>query len=442
MKQFLLTALAALFFLQACTDGTETKARDAYLYAYPLVTMNETRKATAMPANTLDHRRSFPDHNFRRVVRPNVDTLYSTIWFDLKQEPVVLSIPANDDIYYLMPILDAWTNVLASPGTRTIGDDGGVFLIAGPDWKGATPDSMTLYHSPSNIVWMIGRLYAENPDDLSAVHEFQDGMRAMPLSQWQSDTNASTSPSGLTAQNVVNVNSVVTAMSAPDFFESFQALLQDNPPLPADGEFVTATLEPLGLGESNKSKPSDKTLEAAKEKALKRLALIDKMRKPGPTGWIGVTSGVPLGQYGTKYQLRAYVAHVGLGANEPVDAIYPYAVKDAEGRALNGQHAYKLHFPADQLPPVNAFWSLTTYDAEFYLVENPINRYALGSRDALQYNEDGSLDLYIQATAPEGQEANWLPTPQDADFSVMLRLYWPEEAALDGSWQPPSLERL
>jgi hypothetical protein len=171
---------------------------------------------------------------------------------------------------------------------------------------------------------------------------------------------------------------------------------------------------------------------------VKRLAGLDAaVGQAGKTGWTG--GGMKVGRYGTDYLARAIVARVGLGANPPEDAVYMHCQKDSSGRPLDGTNKYKLHFDANQTPPVRAFWSVTMYSEDGYFIANPVSRFAIGDRDPLKFNVDGSLDIYIQRDAPEGEkDANWLPAPS-AKFNLSLRMYWPKEEVLAKKWTPPAV---
>lgn len=444
-------------------DGIKTGVQ-AYLYAYPLVMMSTTRDATVNSAryNAINHSRAFPDHTFRRVVRPNLDTLYSTVWFDLGGEPVVLELPDSDGRYYLMPIHDAWTNVTTSIGSRTTGNGAQGYLVTGPAWAGDVPEGLTVIKSPTNTAWAIGRsdTAAANADgspsdDMKATYQFQSAMSVTPLSRWlvgERDRQETIEPiPGADKQPA----KMVAAMDPETFYTTFYHFLQGNPAPTDDGPFWGSVMKPFGFVDPNVEGASGSwsysslsafnrwLLETAYKRIPAVMEMIGKARKYDGTGWANMPgAGVPLGRYGTNYGLRAYVAHVGLGANEPIDAVYPGSDRDFDGTSLNGDSQYKMHFKADEMPPVKGFWSLTLYDADAYLFDNDIKRYAVGGRDALRYNADGSLDLFVQAEPPEdpADYANWLPSPKGEPFALTMRLYWPKEQVLGGSWRMPRIQ--
>lgn len=434
---------------------------EAYLYGYPLVITDVTRAGAAAvvaPENTLRRVREFPDARFRGVVRPNVDTLYTTAFIDMSDGPWVFEMAANDRRYEVMAFLDAWTNVFGAPGTRGSGRDGGRFLLAGPAWQGAVPAGLSLLRSPTRIVWLIGRTQTNGVSDYDLVHRLQDGLVLRTLSAWQAAANgatgAGTMPAGTDAAASapawrpaepppVPPLQQMRHMGTAEFFARLAALMADNPPAAADGP-MRLRLERLGLGPGRPPQwgPLDRS-SVALGRWIADYTVARELKTPRGLvrGWS--TPPAMLGRFGTHYNIRAAVAMVGLGANLPEDAMYPNARLDADGRPLDGSRRYRLHFAADALPPVKAFWSLTAYGADDFLIDNPLNRYALGDRDPLVFNPDGSLDLWVQATAPDAARLpNWLPVKAGEPFLLNARLYWPKPAALDGSWGMPAIERL
>jgi hypothetical protein len=422
---------------------------EVFTYAYPLVLMDVTRELMSVrtPPNTFSHKRTFPDAGFTEVVTPNADTLYSSAWLDLSREPVVLSVPDTRGRYYLMPMMDAWTNVFASPGKRTTGTQRGNFVITGPGWDGPLPKGMKQIKSPTTMVWLIGRTQANGKKDFPAVHRLQDQYRLTPLSAWQMGVRAAPekpAPRSPTLDTQSPPVEQVAAMDAQAFFSRFASLLPANPPAAADAPMVEK-MRRMGLVPGVPFKTTvlePATARAVQEGATAALQAISDLSRKGSAdagnGWVMHRD---LGNYGTNYGRRAVTAMVGLGANLPEDAIYASTRTDAAGKALQGGASYVLHFAKDQLPPARAFWSLSLYNQRQAFVENPIGRYAIGSRDRLRYNRDGSLDIYIQHERPERTKvANWLPAPPDA-LNMTLRAYWPEQALLDGTWMPPPVER-
>jgi len=428
---------------------------EAVVYGLPLVIMDITKtKSTnvakpegfAAPINQIVNLRQFPDASFKEVVRPNVDTLYSSAFLDLSAEPIVLSVPDTHGRYYLMPILDAWTNVFASPGKRTTGTKAGHFAITGPGWQGTLPKGVNELKSPTNMAWIIGRTQTNGPADYPAVHAIQDGFRLTPLSAFGKRYVA---PEGKVDPNVdMNAPPVeqLKKMSAEAFFDRLAMLLKANPPAASEAP-ILEKLKAIGIvpGEKFELAKLDpltaKGLEKSVGAALEKLRAATRGIGAGDNGW-----RIPpmiLGNFGSNYELRAQVSLVGLGANLPQDAVYPSAFIDSEGQPFDGANRYVIHFDRGATPPVDAFWSVTLYGADDFFVANPINRYAISSWMNLKKNADGSLDIYVQRDSPgKDKEANWLPSG-DKSFNLTLRMYWPKEkppSILDGSWKPPAVK--
>lgn len=436
--------LMLIFLLILCRAGAAQKdvvelAKDAYIFGYPLVMMGVTQEVwlTHHSLNQLDHLREFPDYTFREVTRPNADTLYILSWMDLGNEPLILSVPESSR-YYLMQFMDAWTNTFAVPGTRTTGNKAGNFAIIGPRWKGALPSGVTSFRSPTNMVWLLGRIQTNTASDYTTVRTLQDEFRLTPLSVWGKLANLSSPVRKSDSARRIPVAEMEN-MDAAKFFTCMHQRLQHNSPAPADAQLVRR-LETVGIGLGKKFDftrlPSETREAFEKGVADAKRTISGPVAARTVNGW---RIAYDLGNYGVNYLLRAQVARVGVGANLPEDALYPRAIADAEGRPLEGRRRYVVHFDKSQLPPVHAFWSLTMYDSRGFFCENAIGRYALGDRDKLRYNADGSLDLYIQHQRPgAGDASNWLPAPSEA-FSMSLRLYWPRQQALDGTWTPPPI---
>ena len=427
-------------------------ALQAYIYAYPMVLMEITRRVSTnveaptgfyAPMNQFAHMRAFPDHTFTDVVRANVDTLYSAVWLDVSKEPVVLSATDTGGRYYMLPMLDMWTDVFAVPGSRTTGTGAANFAIVGPTWQGDLPDDVELIRCPTSMGWMIGRTQTNGAADYETVHQIQNGYQITPLSQW----GQAYTPPKVTVNATWDTKTPppvqVDRMTAQTYFELFAELLKANPPQEMDWNMVKLLLQ-LGIvaGETLNFASLPTATQQALEQATAAAPKLILHKKAGEriNGW-DIAREV-MGDYGTSYLQRAYVARIGLGANVPEDAIYPLSVVDSAGHAYSGKHRYVLHFDSQQLPPVSGFWSVTMYNSEGYFVGNPIKRYAIGDRDPLVFNPDGSLDLYIQHESPgSDKEANWLPAAADA-FNLVLRLYWPDMDILTGTWNPPPVNRV
>jgi hypothetical protein len=437
------------------TSSANDAATEAYIYGYPLVLMDVTRQVmtnvsqvseNAAPVNRFGNKRKFPEPADTAVVSPNADTLYSFAFLDLAHEPMILSVPEMGQRYYLMQMMDAWTNVFASPGTRTTGSGRCDFAIVGPTSKGALPEDVKVIKSPTSMVWIIGRTQTNGKEDYAAVHALQDQYRLTPLSALgKAPAPAAGTPVDPNADMKTPPVEQVARLDANTFFSRLNALMKENPPATPDAEALKR-FAPLGIAPG---KPFDvKALDPVVAKSLQDgvhngLARIVAEARAGHgqvlNGWEFMTN---VGRYGTDYLWRAVVAMVGLGANLPGDAVYPRATTDAHGQPLTGVHEYVIRFPQGQLPPVRAFWSITLYNSKQFFASNPINRYAIGDRDKLKFADDGSLTIYIQNQSPgKDRETNWLPAPKDG-FNLLMRLYWPKKEILEGKWKPPQIERV
>ena len=431
-------------------------AHEAIVYAFPLYEMSRMRAATsprvcsAGPAsddpasplrwcNVLVHARQLLTPGRSRVVTPNNDTLYTNAWFDLIDEALVIDVPDTAGRYYVLGLLDFFTNPFASLGQRMTGTAARSFLLTGPNWRGTVPAEFAVAGThvacPTPWVWMIGRLLVDGPADLPAVHALQDGVRLRTLSAWLAGSDDTTTPRRFDPQ--CDSKAPLEAMR---FAQVVGRALQDNPP-PANERVLLARWDQAGLTDGPKQPGQLAALQrslGAIEPWLRAQSLGDQEQ----TGW----QTMPLleASFGADYRLRACVALKYIGALESREATYPMAHVDSEGRSLSGQHAYVLRFAPGQAPPVEAFWSLTMYGShDFMLVDNPIARYAIGDRTPeLQKDADGGLTICIQHAAPDDKHglANWLPAPE-GDFYLCLRAYVPRAEMFDGRYRLPMLQR-
>ena len=433
-------------------------ATDAYIFGYPLVTMDMTRKfftnyATVQgsrgPMGQIIKLRSYPAVDDHAVTAPNADTLYTTAFFDVSNEPWVFSIPDMGDRYYLMPMLDGWTDVFQVPGKRTTGGKAQSYAITGPGWSGTLPAGVTEYKSPTGIVWILGRIYCTGtPDDYAKVHALQDKFSLVPLSSYGKPYTPLPGEVDNNLDMKTAVRDQVDAMDVNTYFNYLARLMKTNPPALDDAP-VVARMAKIGLVpgqdfDASKLGTFDKEAIKAVPK-LAQLKIMEYFKQVGKpvNGWMFTTK---TGIYGTQYLDRALITAIGLGANRPQDAVYPTGEKDADGNGFDGaSKKYVVHIDKGQMPPVNGFWSFTMYDDKYFFVPNPINRYTLSSRNKFVSNPDGSVDLYLQADSPgKAKETNWLPTPK-AKFIPMMRLYWPKETApsiIDGTWTPPVIKQV
>jgi hypothetical protein len=441
----------------ASDQETYEIARDAYVYAYPLMlsdlTLRQqtnfaepTGKLAQAPLNQFSHAREFTPVDWKVVVRPNVDTLYSPATLDLGPEPVVLSVPATDR-YFVMPMMSLWTDMFAVPGTRTTGrNTARDFLLVGPDWRGEAPSGLEIIRSPTRIMNIGGRTQTNGIADYENVHKIQAGYKLTPLSAWG---NGDYMPPKGKVDPSIDMKTPppvqVEKMDPATYFAHFAELLKDNPPGPFDYPMIHR-LERVGFkaGQRFDLNTAPSNIKQAFERGTADgRALVAKLGKQaggeGSKGWVYTTRS---GAYGVDYSYRAAIAYCCLGENLPQDAVYPSLAVDSEGHPLDGSNNYVLHFDKGKLPPVDAFWSVTAYDAEGYLIPNVIKRQALGDRDKLITNANGSVDFYIQAESPgKNREANWLPVAK-TPFTLLMRLYSPTDEVLDGLWTPPLVQKM
>lgn len=437
---------------------------EAYLYFYSLITMDVTRKqltnmepgpgSLGGPMNRFSNIPEFPAADMRVVVRPNFDTLYSSGWLDLTKEPMVVSAPDTGGRYYLLPMLDMWTDVFASPGWRTTGTGAGNFLVTPPGWRPdlrqrfveefKLPDNTQRIDAPTPYVWIIGRTKTDGPADYDAVHKIQDGYKITPLSQWGKTPETPTVKIDPSVDMKTPPKLQVDTMPAGKFFAYAAELLKLHPPHITDQPIV-ARMTRIGI-EPGKSFDFD-SLDPAVRTALETVpeAAQKLMEWKVPTlarianNWSMNTD--TMGVYGNYYLKRAIVTQLGLGANLPGDAIYPLNLADKDGKPLDGASNYTIHFDKADIPPVDAFWSITLYDPAGFQVANALNRFAVSSWMPFKYNPDGSLDLYFQNESPGAdKEANWLPAPK-GPFNLTMRLYAPKSQALTGKWNPPPVTK-
>jgi hypothetical protein len=439
-------------------------AVQAYLYFYPLMTMDLTRRQMTNvqagkelgfgPPNTFNNVSTYPTAADKVIVRPNFDTLYSIAWLDLTKEPVVVSVPDTNGRYYLLPMLDMWTDVFASPGWRTTGTQAQHFLVAPVGWRPdlrerfidefRLPKETQRINAPTSHVWIIGRTKTDGPQDYDAVHEIQAGLKVTPLSEWGRPPRTVEVKPDRSVDMKTPAKIQVDSMSGEKFFTYAAELLKVNQPHLTD-EPILAQMRKIGIERGQ-------SLDIGKVSSAVRTALDDapssaqklmewKMPKLARVANYWSMNTDTMGVYGNYYLKRAIVTQQGLGANVPEDAIYPLNLGDENGRPLDGANKYVLHFDKSTLPPVDAFWSVTLYDPQGYQVANPLNRFAVSSWMPFKYDPDGSLSLYFQNENPgKDKEANWLPAPTGA-FNLTMRLYAPKSEALTGKWNPPPVTK-
>ena len=434
-------------------------AIDAYMYAYPLVTMEITRRVmtnvetpsgSKAPMGQFARLRSYPAVDDHSVTAPNADTLYTLTWLDVSKEPWILSIPDMKDRYFLFPMLDGFTNVFQVPGKRTTGTKAQKYAITGPGWSGTLPAGVTEYKAPGGMVWVLGRIYCTGtPADYKAVHALQDQISAVPLSAYGKPYTPAPGKVDPAIDMKAAPRDQVNAMDGATYFKLFADLLKTNPPAADDAPMV-AKLAKIGIVpgqefDASKLEPAvAKGIAAAPKPAQERISSLKEAIVAGDAkvenGWMFFSK---TGLYGTGYRNRALITWYGLGANRLQDAVYPTSEGPDILKKYSGANKYVVHFNKGELPPANAFWSITMYDKDYFFVPNAINRYTVSSRNKFKANADGSVDLYVQRESPgKDKEENWLPAPAD-EFVLMMRMYWPKESPpsiIDGTWKPPSVK--
>jgi hypothetical protein len=438
--------------------ATKAIAEEAFIYGLPLV-MNyavmyefavDTKSSQfKAPFNKINNQHRVATYEDTAVVTPNSDTPYSILWLDLRAEPMVISVPAvAKKRYYSVQLTDGNTYNFGYIGSRATGSGPGDYLVVGADWKGQTPAGIKkVFSSTTPFAFSIFRTQLFNPADMPNVEKVQAGYKAQPLSAFLKQPAPPAAPK-------IDFLPATTEGIKANFYEYLDAGLQFVPPSP-DSKDVRARLASIGIGPGKTFEFKDLSLE---HKAAVLLGMkegddkVDKFLASGVKNINGWSVGSFFGDrafYKGDWLMRAAAAKGGIYGNDAVEATYPITRVDAKGETLDGsKHAYTLTFPAGQLPPVNAFWSVTMYDGKSQLlIKNPINRYLINSPmlPGMKKNADGSLTLYIQKDSPgKAKEANWLPAPNDTIYLVM-RLYWPKDTppsilpAGKGTWKPPGL---
>ena len=430
-------------------DETWDLVRRAYVFAFPLVLMDATMKVGTntlrpengrAPVNQAGHARTLATARFRQVVTPNVDTLYTQIFFDLADDALVIHKPAADR-YLTFQVMDAWSDTVAMLGTGSDTMDERVYLLTGPGFDGEIPDGMTQVDIPTNIGWIIGRTVCFGPEDLENVYDLQGRMDVGTLALFLSGKEQ---PEGTYVPENDRVPfQMAVGMGPKEFFDRVNELLVLNPAYPEDAEDMKA-FAAIGVGPGLVFDPAVLG-EAAGERWQAMIAALPAELTASSASFL-INNGAfrfmggPISRFGREYDYRTLVAIGGFGANPADAAVYMRAGNDDEGSELNGRYSYTLHFEPGALPPVmeNGFWSITAYGDDDFLIDNPLDRYAICDRSAYTLNPDGSLDILVQAEAPAEGTDNWLPVGNE-EFHLFLRIYLPQAQVLDGTWRAPEI---
>ena len=451
--------VAVLAFTTArAADVTPAQARaiakEAYIYGFPLVDNYRIQHTYFVDRESPEFKAPWNQiKNIPRVYTPadtaiqtpNSDTPYSFVGMDLRAEPVVLTVPPIEkERYFSVQLIDAYTFNFAYIGSRASGNDGGSYLIAGPNWKGETPkDVKKVIRSETESVFAVYRTQLFNPDDLDNVKKVQAGYKAQTLSAFLGTAAPKTAP----AIDFIKPLAPAKEKTSPQFFNILNFVLQFCPTDPSEKELMArfATID-VGAGKTLDASKLSPEMKAALEQGMADAwADFGKLEKEFAAGKL--TSGDVFGtrEYlKNNYLYRMGAAVLGIYGNSKQEAMYPMYLVDEANQKLDGANRYTLRFAPDQLPPVHAFWSLTMYEMpKSLLVANPINRYLLNSPMLPQFKRDadGGLTLLIQNESPgKDKEANWLPAPK-GPFIMYMRLYWPKDEAVDGKWTAPKLKK-
>jgi len=438
-------------------DEARAIAKEAYIYGFPLVDSYRIQYSYFVDPSNPEFKTSWNQiQNVSRVYTPadkaiqtpNSDTPYSFVGADLRAEPIVLTIPTiKGGRYFSLQFIDAYTFNFAYVGSRTTGNDGGHFLLAGPNWKGEKPGNITeVIRSETQFAFVMYRTQLFEPDDIDNLKKIQAGYKVKTLSLFRGKA----APFPVPKIYFLKPLAVAEERTSPDFFNVLNFVLQFCPMHPSETELMTR-FNQLGIGGGQKFDPQSLSPEIRKavvDGMADAWKTFDEFKKTEiDTGKMGSSDGFGTRQYlKNNYLFRMAAAVLGIYGNSKEEATYPAYFVDSSGYKLDAsRNRYTLSFGPDQLPPVNAFWSLTMYELPSSLLSaNPLNRYLINSPmlPRLKRDANGSLTLYIQHDSPgTDKEMNWLPAPSGPFFTIM-RLYWPKQEVLNGQWKQPSLQRV
>ncbi|TBR56876.1 hypothetical protein B4U84_25825 [Westiellopsis prolifica IICB1] len=421
----------------------------AYIWGYALVeTEKLIQRATSVekpfeeyaPLNQWGFATKLGDPTQRDIASINVDTLYSSAWLDLTEEPMVLEFPDHGDRYFFFQIADIRTEVIDNIGTRTRGSGAGVYALVAPNWEGELPNGMEQVRATSNVVWVMVRTLVKGEEDLTNARTLQQQYTLTPLSEY-----GKAEPDRLKRVTHYRGKKVPTNSSVPPqlrFYEALGIVMQNIPILPQEKALIDQFAQ-IGL---NAEVGFDyESLTFATKMGLAQAISVGKQIVAAKEKNLGITNNgwsynLQTGRFGTDYLLRSAIFKAFPFVTVPEEAIYPMVRTDEQGETLNGSRCYLLKL--EKVPPVKGFWSLTVYDQDGFLVENPIRRYAIGDRTkGLKYGEDGSLEVYLQHEQLKNKESNWLPVPF-GEFYLVLRAFYPKSELLDGTYEFPPIQRV
>ena len=427
--------------------------QDALIYTLPLMIMDATCikatnvvEATDMqaPINQMFHAKNLATAEFTDVVTPNVDTIYSQAFLDLSKDAVVFEFPKTER-FCTVQVMDAYTNTIAVLDLTEQENDTRQYIFTGKNFDGEVPESMQQIVSPTSMAWVLVRTICNGSDDVENVYQIQNQMDAYTWTQYVEETTDEKPEGTFDENNNFNPLQHVMQMSMQDYFTRANQLMAVNPPEEEDTELMERLSEiqvgpglvfDASLWGDNPQTVWAELLSGAADACLQES--LQYMVKNGCWTYYGA----PIAEFGTAYDYRGLISLAGFGANPVSVAVYPKAEHDSNGERLNGENQYVLHFEADQLPPVKdyGFWSVTAYDSSNnLLIDNELDRYCINDRSELVYNEDGSLDIYIQSDRPdEAFDSNWLPV-SEGEFHFVLRIYFPVEDVINNVWEAPTI---
>jgi len=441
----LAVVVSVLAYPRVVEEIAYIRGMQSYVYGFPLVLMDVTNGVLTAtpkageykaPINQFFRIRTYVSPDFKDVVRISRNSLWSVAVLDLEKEPVVISHPDTGGRFVVVQMMNMWTDDFGSVGSRTTGSGSGKFLIAGPKWSGTAPtDIKDIYKCATRYAWVLVQISAKSPEEFPAINAIQDQLKVTPLSAWGRPYMP---PDNVPVDPAVDTTSTpfdqVRLMDAATFFNRLAHVMKDNPPYATDSS-MQEKLRKLGVEpgkdfDASRVDPNVlKGLNRVPAQIWNTLASAPYQMK-GVNGWL---LPLNLGRYGNDYNTRAFIAYVGLGALTSDDAIYPSVFVDADGNPLLGTHKYTMHFPKGEILPSKAgVWSISQYRENFY-VHNPIERYSILPSMPIKYNEDGSLDIYLQAQSPGAdKESNWLPLPLSGPVNLTIRVYQPKPEMFDG----------
>ena len=416
----------------------------AYVYTFPLVLMDATETSATnteesatekAPVNQFIHSVALADAQFKTVVTPNVDTIYSQVWYDLSEEPMVYELPETDR-FCKVQVLDGWTN------TAAVLDKAGAYAITLSTWEGELPEGVTRIDVPTSMAWSITRIVLTGEEDLPNVYAIQEKMKLMPLSDYISGDTYEPPRGSYSEENDYIPVDKVLSMDPITFFNKANELMVKNSPAAADKEMLEK-IAAVNIGPGMEFDTSVLTGDIAENwKTMLteiRLKLIKEGQKFSKKLGQWDYFGEPIGDFNTEYAYRALVALAGLGANTVEVALYPKIEQDADGNTLTGEKSYILHFESYPQVLEGGFWSVTAYGDDDFLIDNPIDRYCINDRSDLKVNDDGSVDVILSKDAPE-DTTNWLPV-DNGGFHLYMRIYTPDMDALE-TWTAPTITEI